>query len=308
MDRHSKEEVIDISRDKVLVSAGDLQRALRRLSFLLNASPSPSLCRRLMDPIVIELWAISSWLGAEAPLKSKYCDVAGDLLRTLLKISSAPEKAEVLIRNALYNGEVVNDSVIWKYQLSGVDVLEIVVPRSAERAPQIQDLDWSEVEQKTSMLATTLVEGCTDQELSTLFLQLFKRWVSSKTRSTETIKIRDEGAQEKNPVKGLLEMMVLQQLMEKATEKLISKGDQLLDLTAEVLEADSREPQGIEIISVTLSILNHVISAPHFQKKSLKPGVLQLIESSLERISRAESPEVAQTARNLLMLLQYRDE
>lgn len=309
MDHEKGAEVIDLSRDRVVVSAGDLQRALVRLSTLLNASPSPGLCKRLVDPIFIELWTISSWPGATSPLRTNFCDIAQSLVRTFLKISSGPETAETLIRNALYVGEVDDGRITWKYQLSGVDVLQVVIPRQLEIPPQIQDLNWSEVEHKTSMLAKALIEGCTDLELSTLFLQLFRKWVTSKSGSAESIKTKaDPDPQMNDPVGGLLEMMVLQQLMEMATSKLISKADQLLDLTAEVMEADRRESMGPQILSVTLSILNHVISAPHFQKSNLKPGVLNLIESSLERYTRVEIAAVAQTARNLLSLLQYRDQ
>lgn len=261
-----------------------------------------------MDPILLQIWAISSWLSPGTALKEKYCEVAASLLRTFLKIVSAPEKSEILIRNLLYIGEVDNDSVAWKYR-SGEHTLEVVMPRKLERPPQIQDLDWGEVEQKSAALAAALVDSCTDQDMSTLFLQLFRKWVSSKSNvRSETVKIKTEDTETKDPVGGLLEMMVLQQLMEKATDKLISRASQLLDLICEVMEADEREPQGTEVISVMLSILNHVISAPQFQKSSLKPGVLKLVENSLERFSRDGSPEVSQTARNMLLLLQYRDE
>lgn len=308
LDREN-EEVVDFSKDKTLVSPDELYLSLKRLSLLLNASPSPSLCKRLVDPILLQLWAISSWVGAQTTLKERYCDVAGSLLQMFLKVSSAPEKAEVLIGNLLYIGKVEDGRIIWRYQLSGTDDLKLIVPRMPEPPPQIQDLDWSEIEQKCAVLATILVQSCTDTELSTLFLQLFRKWVSSKSKSAGTVKVKTEDAGTMDPVRGLLEMMVLQQLMDKATAKLISKADQLLDLICEVMEADSGEPQGPEIISVTLSILNHVISAPHFQKSGLKPGVLNLIETSLERFSRNDdTPEVGQTARNLLLLLQYRDE
>ena len=306
---HESDEVIDISRDKVIVAAADLQIALDRLSLLLDATPSASLCRRLVDPIMVQLWAITSWLGAQVPLKDKYCDVAAVILQTFLKISSATEKAEVLINNLLYVGEVENDSVAWKYHLSGVDVLEVVVPRRLEPPPHIQDLEWVEVEQKSACLASTLVESCTDSEISTLFLQLFRKWVTAKSGPAEAVKTKDEDVEMKDPTRGLLELVVLQQLMEKAPQKLISKADQLLELVSEILDADARESQGSEILSVTLSILNHVISAPVFQKSDLKPGVLELIEGSLERISReGETEGVAQTARNLLLLLKYRGE
>lgn len=234
--------------------------------------------------------------------------MAASLLQTFLKIASAPEKTEILIKHLLYIGEVDNDSISWKYR-SGEDTLEVVMPRKTERPPQIQDLDWSEVEQKSAALAATLVDSCTDQDMSTLFLQLFRKWLSSRsTVHSETVKIKAEDAEVKDPVGGMLEMMVLQQLMEKATDKLISKASQLLELICEVMEADEQEPQGTEVISVMLSILNHVVSAPSFQKSNLKPGILKIIESSLERLSRDGTPEVSQTARNMLLLLQYRDE
>ncbi|SPO03831.1 related to D-ribulokinase [Cephalotrichum gorgonifer] len=310
LDRES-DEAVDLTRDKVAVSAGSLLLSLRRLSALIHASPSPGVCKRLVGPVLLELWAIASWLNPPEAVKEKYCDVAASLLRMFLKIVSTQKDTDVLIRNLLYTGETNKEegTVAWKYRLSGEDGLEMVVPRKLEHPPQIQDLEWSEVEQKSAALATTLVESCSDQDISTLFLQLFKRWVSSKSAVfAETIKTKIEDIDTKDPIGGLLEMVVLQQLMEKATDKLISKPGQLLDLICEVFEANNREAQGPEVISVTLSILNHVISAPQFQKSSLKSDVLKLINTSLDQLSRDGAPEVSQTARNLALLLTYRDD
>lgn len=303
-------EVIDLSKDQVIVAAEDLEIALRRLSSLLQASPSPGLCKRLIDPILLQLWILSSWIKPSQRTKERYCDIAIPLLRMYLKVASSPSKTDILLEHLMAVGDAEGEEIAWKYQETWSGDLQVVIPRVAEQLPQLQDLDADAVEEKASTLAATVVESCTDTEISTLFMHLFKGWLSSKSPelfASVKIKIEDD-EKAASPLQGLLKMAVLRYLLEKAAEKVISNPNQLLELVCNVLEAQSAESQESEIIAVILSLLNQIVSAPQFQKTQISPERLGLIESSLQRLSAHKSPEIAQTATNLSLLLQYRDE
>ncbi|PKS12164.1 hypothetical protein jhhlp_001462 [Lomentospora prolificans] len=302
-------EVIDLSVDKVIVTPDDLHLALHRLSLLLQASPSPGLCRRIVDPIFLQLWILSSWTNPSQRTRERYCDVAMPILKMYLKVTSSSEKTDILLGDLISVGDDENGNIVWKYQKASGGDLQVVIPRTPEQPPHLQDLEAQVVEQKASTLASTLTESCTDTEISAVFMHLFNQWLLSKsTAFSTTIKIKVEDEKQEDLVQGLIKMAVLRYLLEKAEKKVISKLDQLLELVCNVLEANGRESQEKEVLSVTLSLLNQIISAPQFQKDQIKSEVLNLIERSLEEISNDRSSEIGRTAMNLLLLLKYRDE
>ena len=263
-----------------------------------------------MDPILLPLWSISSWTDSSPRTKERYSNVAMPLLKMYLKVaSSSSDKTDILLEKLMSVGDVKNGYVAWKYRKIPSGDLEIVVPRTLEQPLQLQDLDPEAIEQKASTLATTLVESCTETEISAVFMHLLKGWLSSRTPAlSTTVKVKMEEEEPASPLQGLLKLAVLRHLMEKAEEKVIRKPDQLLELVCNVLEANSREAQENEVISVALSLLNQIISAPQFQKSQLKSDTLNLIEQSLQELSNHQSKEIAQTAMNLSLLLKYRDE
>lgn len=109
-------------------------------------------------------------------------------------------------------------------------------------------------------------------------------------------------------ISDLYEINVLQQMMEQAPEKLIGHLDQLLDLVSKVLAADEQNALGDDVVSVVLSLLNLVITAPTFQKSAIRPEKVDIVEQALSRIAQRDQSESAATARNLSLLLKYRDE
>ncbi|KAL5611909.1 uncharacterized protein BROUX77_002065 [Berkeleyomyces rouxiae] len=316
------DEVVDLTQSKVLSTGPDIKRALMQLSSLLYSSPSPGLCKRVISQIILELWAIASIPEADAKddTVETCCKPARKLLSMFIRVANSKYAVDKIIVNLLFNGETSSHSCAWEYQLSpsSISILSCKTKANTTEAFDMLNMDWSAAEFKASFLGTLVMEVCTHDEVSEIFLDLFRKWLMSKNmanpRSSKITIIEEEDDDQKSPddlVKGLLELMVIQGLMEKASEKLISKSSQVLDVVEQVLVADKTEPQGDEVISVALSLLNQVITAPNFQSSSMMEATMVSLREALTRLSREaglSAESTAQTAKNLLLLLQYRDE
>ncbi|KAI8959563.1 hypothetical protein F5Y11DRAFT_332765 [Daldinia sp. FL1419] len=285
------DEVIDLSK-VVIVEADDLRCALRRLSSLLDSHPNPGLTRRLLAPLVLSLWTLSSWPPASKEFDEQYRNPANTLLKIYLKISGSPEKFQTLLNNLFVNGSTDESGVRWKFD--EVDSSVQVNNMNNGLEPNIGSL-----ESKSEAFLELLQSVGADSDISTLFLNLLR----DSLGSTE-IKIRSE---HKDPVVQLIEAKVLQKMMEKLSDRLVSSWKQLLELVGQILGGFETASANDDAIAVALSLLNLVVTAPGFQKANVRADLLLSIENSLEKISRSQMADVSQTARNLSLLLRYRD-
>lgn len=303
-------EVIDFTRDKVLVTSYDLNRSLARLSTLINSTPYPAQTRRLLDPVLPQLWAISSWPEPNAQCKEKFSKPASLLLQTFFKIAASSSKLLVITKNLLYKGEYSEGSQKWHYHATASGDIEIVVPRPSNGS-QIMDLDWSEAQRKSEAFVMLVAYSCTSDDVSTFFLNLLGRWLyrtseRAKAESKILTQVEDQNDFQQT-FEELLEGMILHKLLEKIPKKLISRMEQVLELVCRILDPDTLATQPDDIVAVALSLLNLILTSQVFRKSNLKPQGLQVLEKSLDSLGKQGRPEVSTTARNLLFLLQYRD-
>ncbi|KAM4059163.1 putative protein required for cell protein [Hirsutella rhossiliensis] len=213
--------------------------ALSRLNVLVLSNPSPGLCRRVLRPVILQLWALCSWMNAPRAAEQRFSSVARGLVRTHLRLAGA----------------------------------------------------------------------CSSDEVAAIFLHLLRRWIASAQKPLDLeVHITPQGHDAKSSIQDLVEVTLLQKLMHEAPGKLVNQFRQLVDVICQVLKADGRSTLGDDIVAVALSLLNLVITAPSFQKSDFKPDELETIGEALDRIGNGDRPDVSTTARNLEMLLKYRDD
>lgn len=315
-DEQEKEQVVDLSRPRVLVEADRLQQAIRRLEVLVLSNPSPGLCKRILGRVILQIWALASWNDPSEAVQKSVHTPAKKLLRTYLQLFGNLESVKPLVANLTCKGSsstAMSSSSVstpWRYTTTAAGTVEITALPTSD-ASQAPDLDWTDVEYRATTLAEYISGACSAEDTSSIFLSLLRRWVETagKQQGDSDISFLSPAQTESDsPMEDLMEVSVLQQLMEKAPEKLIGHFDQLLDLITQVFEADAKSPLGDEVVGVALSLLNLAITAPSFQKSDIKPGELRVVEQSLDRLARGDRSDVSGTARNLGMLLRYRDE
>ncbi|KAL6864157.1 hypothetical protein J3F83DRAFT_742734 [Trichoderma novae-zelandiae] len=304
------EEIVELGREKVLVTASDLEKALKRLELLIMSNPSPGLCKRVLKPVRLQLWALASWINPSQETDGRFCRPARILVQTHLRLFGDVDNIIPFIRNIQCKGSLNEaEGLKWRYRLGSDGGIECTQRPFAEQNQEI-DLDWGEIESKSTTLVELISSVCATEEVSSVFLYLLRHWIQSagKQSGGSIIQLVTQDEEATSTVQDLVGVTLLQKFMDKAPEKLISHFDQLLELISHVLRADGQAPLGDDIVAVVLSLLNLVITAPTFQKSDINPAELEVVEEALARIGHEDRGEASTTANNLSMLLKYRDD
>ncbi|KAJ8125216.1 hypothetical protein O1611_g8423 [Lasiodiplodia mahajangana] len=299
------DEVVDLRRRIVLVQANALHISLKRLSSLLNSHPNPGLTKRLLHPLLMPLWALSSWPPSTTRLRERYCQPAQDLIEIYLKLAGSADKFLEIIHNLLFSGSNGDTELRWSYQQiddSNLQVKRLHVDESTTLTP----LDLETMDSKISAFIELLNRTASDIDLSTLFLKLFETSLGSREDSN-IIQVTTSN-DDSDPISQLIQARILQAMMEQLPDKLISNSKHLLELISKVLGEFGAESANDDAVPVALSLLNMVITVPSFQRKDVPKKTLASIENSLAKISLARESDASQTAHNLSQLLKYRDE
>ena len=299
------EQVVDLQTETIIVRPEDLERALRRLTALLNAHPNPGLAGRLLAPLILPIWALSSWPNPEKCF-GRFCVPANTLLKIHMKISGSFEKYARLMRGLLFTGGQTPCQNRWKFESKDDSGIEIRLLR-LQQTEMISELDWSELEFKANAFVELLDDAAVTADVSKLFLALLQHSFRRQNKNAGIqLLIKEEEAE--NPTEQLIESKILQIMLDRIPHKLIADSKGMLEMACRILADFCTTPDNIEGAAVALSLLNLVVTAPTFQKSDFEQQVLNSIETSLEMMEKMGKPGVSQTARNLSLLLRYRDE
>ncbi|KAG5977279.1 hypothetical protein E4U55_006912 [Claviceps digitariae] len=301
------DEIVHLGRHKILVSGVQLAAAVRRLKVLILSNPSPGLCRRVLKPVILQLWALASVPNPPAPIAQKYCIPAETLLHTYFTLFGKTDAIAPLIQDILCEGPPRGSERTWRFQADG---------RSGINVEAVSDsatgVDLPQVEYKAGKLVKLIIGSCSNDEISALFLTLLNNWIRSmKQQQEEQTSIKTalvESKHEYSAVQQLAELSILQKLMEMAPDKLVSHFDQLMGIICQLLRGNEKIALGDDVMAVVLSLLNVVVTSTSFKRSDVQPRDMNVIEASLQKIGHAGNSDVSATARNLAMLLEFRDQ
>ncbi|KAI0203191.1 hypothetical protein F4808DRAFT_55075 [Astrocystis sublimbata] len=299
------DEVVDLRKSTTAARAGGLSDELKRLSALLNSHPNPGLTKRLLNPLLLPLWALASWPSPTTHINERYCQPARSLLEIYLRLAGSADKFLEIIDNLLFSGTHDGNKSQWSYEQVGDSGIQIK-RLHGQYGSMPMPLELDAMDSKIPKVIELINRTASDSDLSTLFLKLFENSLGS-TKNAEVIHIVNASG-DCDPVLKLIRARILQELMEKLPEKLISNSKQLLQLIGKVLGEYGTENSSDDAVPVALSLLNLVVTIPSFQRKDVPEDTLKSIESSLKRISLARDMDTSQTAHNLSQLLEFRDE
>lgn len=306
--RPSDTDVVDLDMSRVVVSARSLAMALGRLRILVLSNPSPGLCRRILGPVIVQLWVLCSWANPPQAAEQRFSSEARGLVRAYLRLSGEVKCVLPIVQNLICTGAVDTSRPLWCYHLNAHEEIEVRRRRGQGSGLDVE-LDWNGIDHKAAALVDLITGACSSDEVAAVFLHLLRRWVASAQKPLDLeVRITPQDRDETSSVQGLVEVTLLQKLMQEAPGKLVNQFHQLVDVICQVLRADGRSALGDDLVAVVLSLLNLVVTAPNFQKSDFKLDELEVIEGALNRIGSGDRPDVSTTARNLEMLLRYRDD
>ena len=317
---HFKEVEILTLGPRLLTKSLDLAKGLQRLTSLVTIHPHPSLAKRLLRPLLLPLWSISSFPNGNEFTELNFRRPAHTLLKTFLQLSSSAKPAanktttgipssdlEIILRNLLFRGRAINSGEYWKYVLcpdGGIQILQF-----SEDVKSYPETDLQAIDGAAEYLVTLIGEiPELEPDVSQLFLELCKKWLAgSSEKRTPSIIIREEPEESQDDIeRRLIEAKVMQKMMTLIPEKLVDNSGQVLHLVSQILSNgdDGKEEEA----SIALSLLNLVLASPNFRETPEVKVVLETITPSLNLIARKPDLSIATTAQNLLMLLKFRND
>lgn len=288
----------------MLVAAEQLAQALYRFQALLISHPNPSLSRRLLNRIVLPLWALASWMHPSPQCQEKFCQPAQNLLKIYLKIAAEPTELQDVIKNLFYNGSSAN-GLQWRYETTADGDICIIKPRAPH--DEAGTFNWDDVDPKASCLIGLITSVYSEDDISSIFSTLFGTWFSASSKKAEVGLSTNHNEDIPNPITMLARVNVLQKMMEAFPSQLASRPGSILRLVEPILKQASNAEEE-DTVPVALSLLNLVVTAPGFQKANVDSDLMQSIEEALNHLSRGSLGDASATARNLSLLLKYRDE
>ncbi|TGO14174.1 hypothetical protein BTUL_0057g00410 [Botrytis tulipae] len=312
------EEIVVLGMPEVLVTAEDLRKSLRRLLTIVTSHPHPSLTKRLLNPILLPLWALFCGEKKDNGGDSSAC--AGKLLKILLQLlastTSKPSEGALskIFNDILFQGRSEPGKTSWIYR-SSKNGKDIQIEKISETTMMDQQqLDIGQINTAVEKFISLLNEfPDSDSQVPQMFLMLCQKWLSqAKTPTTPSILIHSPliSSQEDAKLK-LIEAKLLQEMINVMPEKLVQDSKQIVELVDGVLidaigaqDSDSEDQEGI--VSIALSLLNIILTSPNFRPTPIIEPFLERIKSSLRNYGRRRVTEVTQTAQNLLVILQFR--
>ncbi|TGJ84251.1 hypothetical protein E0Z10_g4529 [Xylaria hypoxylon] len=299
------DEVVDLRKRTIIIEVDVLHVALKRLSSLLNSHPNPGLTKRLLSPLLMPLWALSSWPLPTTHIKERYSQLAQALIEIYLKLAGSADKFLEIISNLLFCGSLSASEPQWSYEQAGDSGIQVRQVHDGESATLTQ-LNLEVMDSKVSTFIELLQRAASDIDISTLFLKLFETSLGAKddAKSIQVV----AGYDDSDPISQLIQARMLQEMIERLPDRLISNSKQLLELVSKVLGKFRTGSADDDAVSVALSLLNMVVTVPSFQRKDAPENILASIEGSLLEISLVREVDISKTAHNLSQLLKYRDE
>lgn len=312
----SPDFIVNLSGVKPLTSAEDLATAVNRLSVLISSHPNPSLTKRLLKPILLPLWALSSWPVEDG---SKGTTTVHEQSRSLVKAliqlttnGSANKDLSLglspvvqdIFNNIQFKGRWVHTDIPWEYATNEKGEIQIQT--------RTKNVDDSIIEafQRIDVVVSAFVGLLgsipdTSPEISALFLQLFRKWSIASRKTKPQVILHLEPWEDTQDIhKKLIETKMLQHLIDTFPDNLVDDASQVLEITGEILsQADIETHQ--DMLAVALSLLNTVLMSPKFKTSIAIEDMLNGIQNSLAGISRSQA-DISTTAKNLQMLLKFR--
>ncbi|ROW10718.1 hypothetical protein VPNG_05105 [Cytospora leucostoma] len=299
------DEVVDLSKDTLLVPTDELAQALFRLQALLISHPNPSLSKRLLHSVILPLWSLASWIRPQPQCEERYCQPAQNLLKIYLKLATEPKRLETVIQNLLFKGS--NEELVpWRFEAKPTGDIQIIKPRRALN-DSASHYEWTDIDPKVDSLVEILKAVASQEDVSSIFTDLFSTWFSANVKDSNTDFLGKDEQDRSDPVNQLTQIKVLQRMMDTFPSQLASGSDSILKMVEPILRQGAENADD-ETVPVALSLLNIVVTASNFEKAKADKDIIRSVETSLERLSRADAGDTSATARSLSLLLRYRDE
>jgi hypothetical protein len=143
---------------------------------LVVSHPNPGLAKRLIGPLILPLWSLTSRKSPDAKKSDEddYFLPAQNLLTIYLKVAGSLDPITTIIHNLNYSGERNGERLLWSFDELPNRRMQIVIPPQPHALRlAAEEVNLSQAEQRSQRLLNLLGSVFSDEEVSTIFLDLF---------------------------------------------------------------------------------------------------------------------------------------
>jgi hypothetical protein len=314
--------IMDDAIESALVSQSDLELALNRLSMLILSHPSPGLTGRLVQPLLLVLWALANFRGSSFTA-TEVSKAAFALINQFLNLVGTAQHLCFLANNLRWDGP--KDWTVGPGEAGGIAIRK----RNNFLRPLAQDTELerelTQMNRRIQAFCRLLVSNKTsDADLSALFHHLFGQLQGREKQLSNELGI------EQNPLDELMRVKLLQALVETFSDQMNKIPDQLVALVHGIIQQyvqhmpgtqasgprsvltdlanivgqpkaeehliDEAEHTGEDALMIALSLLNSFAISAERKPDPTISSMMQAIQSYLMKIETASTIDEALAA------------
>lgn len=222
------------------------------------------------------------------------------------------QNLQTIVQSFMFRGRSGDSGLQWIYVASEDGGIEVQKLDARSSKPATFDTDLLAIDQSAGSFVS-LIEPLTEleSEISQLFMSLCRKWLSDETNDNraEAVlthaqpELRFDGVENR-----LIEAQIMQKMISLIPGKLIDDSQKVLELVDQVLAnfVHGGRDGGEDNLSVSLSLLNLVLTSRGFRESPSSQVALVSIETSLSSINKFPDLEISSTIQNMLLLLHFR--
>lgn len=255
-----------------LVSDSELSMAFRNLEVLLASHPTPLLPQRLISPILIPLWGLMGY--AKSIGRSAWHKRTAAILKSYFAVSLDQAVLEKIQEGLTFTG-----GEDWEYAPGSSGGIEIRAT-TAKKSGVNMELINSRVEELLGILGDDSVPSSV---LSEFFLSIFRTWLARR---------------EDEPMKMLITVKILQEMLQTHGETLAKKPTEILQIIKSVLD------EYVDYLEALKNSSTEPIGAPSFATLSRivqEPSSESMGGDDEDETQRAETVAMALTLLSILI-------
>ncbi|OJD28287.1 hypothetical protein ACJ73_00309 [Blastomyces percursus] len=324
------ESPLDNLEGIVLIDEPKLLLSITRLSALVLLHPSPSLLKRLIQPVLLPLWALGCY--AKKHRKSFWYDKVSSLLQTFFSVSPGISRYEKLSDNMLWDG-----GSTWTFgpgQKGGISIRKRTdsLAQEALNAMRVVNVLDDRIDSVLELLA---MDPQSEELAGDVFLHVSQKWLfgSSEQHDKNKPKLLQAGEDIHITLQKLASAKFTEKLLNKFKDGLSRHPDKILGIIEQLIQSEvvlrtnkacgksenpsfrslgnifenqevtkNDNPEQSESLSAALSLLSTILTSPNFSLSDTLSSIIQRIKFQLDTLLPMLPPPLVQPATTASML------
>lgn len=317
----------------ILIDEPKLLLSLTRLSALVLLHPNPTLLKRLIQPVLLPLWALGCY--AKEHRKSFWYDKISTLLQTFFSVSTGISRYQKLSDHILWDG-----GSAWTFgpgQEGGIAIRKRTdsLPQEALNAMLLVSILDDRIDGVLELLA---MDPQSEELAGEVFLHVSQKWLlgSSEQHDKKEPQLLQAGEYLQTTLQKLASAKFTEKLLNKFKDSLSRHPDKILGIIEQLIQSEiaSRtkeahgklknlsfrslgnivengqaipeedNPEQSESLSAAFSLLSTILTSPDFSLSETLSSTIQRIKIQLDKLLPNLPPHLIQPATTASMLLE----